>query len=147
MAGEFSFGQLKLLEFAMALMVRPRMLLLDEPTVGINPTLINGVIERLQRANREFGVTLFVIVHNMRVIMTLAEHIHCLAHGRLLASGPPCRGIATVEAETERSEGHAPVERVRFDLPRVHGQGLGTVRGAEPTAGSSLDLGNYVTDN
>ena len=60
-----------------------------EPTAGINPTLINGVIERLQRANREFGVTLFVIEHNMRVIMSLAEHIHCLAHGRLLASGPP----------------------------------------------------------
>ena len=53
------------------------------------PTLINGVIERLQRANREFGVTLFVIEHNMRVIMSLAEHIHCLDHGRLLASGPP----------------------------------------------------------
>ena len=89
MAGELSFGQRKLLELAMALMVRPRMLLLDEPTAGINPTLINGVIERLQRANREFGVTLFVIEHNMRVIMNLAEHIHCLAHGRLLASGPP----------------------------------------------------------
>ena len=89
MAGELSFGQRKLLELAMALMVRPRMLLLDEPTAGINPTLINGVIERLQRANREFGVTLFVIEHNMRVIMSLAEHIHCLAHGKLLASGPP----------------------------------------------------------
>ena len=88
-AGELSFGQRKLLELAMALMVRPRMLLLDEPTAGINPTLINGVIERLQRANSEFGVTLLVIEHNMRVIMTLAEHIHCLAHGRLLASGSP----------------------------------------------------------
>ena len=89
MAGELSFGRRKLLEFAMALMVRPRMLLLDEPTAGIKPTPINGVIERLQRANREFGVTLFVIGHNMRVIMSLAKHIHCLAHGRLLASGPP----------------------------------------------------------
>ena len=82
MAGEFSFGQRKLLELAMALTMRPRMLLLDEPTAGINPTLINGVIECLQRANREFGVTLFVIVHNMRVIMSLA-------HGKLLANGPP----------------------------------------------------------
>ena len=89
MAGELSFGQYKPLEFAMALMVRPRMLLLDEPTAGITPTLINGVIERLQRANRKFGVTLFVIEHNIRVIMSLAEHIHCFAHGRLLASGPP----------------------------------------------------------
>ena len=89
MAGELSFGQRKLLELAMTLMVRPRMLLLDEPTAGINPTLINGVIERLRRANRKFSVTLFVIEHNIQVIMSLAEHIHCLAHGRLLASGPP----------------------------------------------------------
>ena len=89
MAGELSFGQRKLLELAMALMVRPRMLLLDEPTAGIDPTLINGVIERLQRANSELGVTLLVIEHNMRVIMSLAERIHCLARGRLLASGSP----------------------------------------------------------
>ena len=89
MAGELSFGHRKLLELAIALMVRPRMLLLEEPTAGINPTPINGVIERLQCANREFGITLFVIEYNMCVIMSLAEHIHCLAHGRLLASGPP----------------------------------------------------------
>jgi len=88
-AGELSFGQQKLLEFAMALMNEPKVLLLDEPTAGINPTLINGLIDRLKRANQEFGVTLFVIEHNMRVIMNLADHIYCLAHGELLAEGPP----------------------------------------------------------
>jgi len=88
-AGDLSFGQQKLLEFAMALMVKPKMLLLDEPTAGINPTLINGLIERLKRANEDLGITLFVIEHNMRVIMNLAQHIHCLAHGELLASGTP----------------------------------------------------------
>ena len=88
-AGSLSFGQQKLLEFAMALMFRPRMLLLDEPTAGINPTLINGMIDRLLRANAEMGVTLLVIEHNMRVIMNLATHIYCLAHGRLLAAGTP----------------------------------------------------------
>ena len=46
-AGELSFGQQKLLELAMALMNEPKMLLLDEPTAGINPTLINGIIDRL----------------------------------------------------------------------------------------------------
>ncbi|MBZ0216428.1 MAG: ABC transporter ATP-binding protein [Fimbriimonadaceae bacterium] len=88
-AGELSFGQQKLLEFAMALMNRPKMLMLDEPTAGINPTLINGLIDRLHRANDEFGITLFVIEHNMRVIMNLADHIYCLAHGELLAEGKP----------------------------------------------------------
>ena len=89
LAGDMSFGQQKLLEFAMALMNDPKVLLLDEPTAGINPTLINGLIDRLKRANEEFGITLFVIEHNMRVIMNLAEHIYCLAHGELLAEGPP----------------------------------------------------------
>jgi branched-chain amino acid transport system ATP-binding protein len=88
-AGSLSFGQQKLLEFAMALMNRPKMLLLDEPTAGINPTLINGLLERLKRVNADLGITLFVIEHNMRVIMNLAEHIYCLAHGELLAEGPP----------------------------------------------------------
>lgn len=88
-AGSLSFGQQKLLEFAMALMNEPTALLLDEPTAGINPTLINGLIDRLKRANTEFGITLFVIEHNMRVIMNLAEKIYCLAHGQLLAEGKP----------------------------------------------------------
>ncbi len=88
-SGDLSFGQQKLLEFAMALMNEPKTLLLDEPTAGINPTLINGLIDRLKRANEEFGITLFVIEHNMRVIMNLAERIYCLAHGELLAEGTP----------------------------------------------------------
>ncbi len=89
MAGDLSFGQQKLLEFAMALMNEPKLLLLDEPTAGINPTLINALIERLKRTNADLGITLFIIEHNMRAIMNLAEHIYCLAHGHLLPSGPP----------------------------------------------------------
>ena len=88
-SGDLSFGQQKLLEFAMALMNGPKALLLDEPTAGINPTLINGLIDRLKRANAEFGITLFVIEHNMRVIMNLASHIYCMSHGELLAEGSP----------------------------------------------------------
>jgi branched-chain amino acid transport system ATP-binding protein len=88
-SGSLSFGQQKLLEFAMALMNEPKVLLLDEPTAGINPTLINGLIDRLKKANSEFGITLLIIEHNMRVIMNMADHVYCLAHGKLLASGPP----------------------------------------------------------
>ena len=88
-AGDLSFGQQKLLELAMALMNEPKMLLLDEPTAGINPTLINGIIDRLIKVNKEFGITLLVIEHNMRVIMNLAQIIFCLAHGRLIADGSP----------------------------------------------------------
>ncbi len=88
-SGSLSFGQQKLLEFAMALMNEPTVLLLDEPTAGINPTLINGLIDRLKLANSEFGITLFIIEHNMRVIMNMADTIYCLAHGEMLASGAP----------------------------------------------------------
>jgi len=88
-SGDLSFGQQKLLEFAMALMNDPEVLLLDEPTAGINPTLINGLIDRLKRANTDFGITLFVIEHNMRVVMNLADSIYCLAHGEMLAHGTP----------------------------------------------------------
>ena len=88
-AGDLSFGQQKLLELAMALMNEPKMLLLDEPTAGINPTLINGIIDRLIKVNKEFGITLLVIEHNMKVIMQLAQSIFCLAHGEMLAEGTP----------------------------------------------------------
>ena len=89
LAGSLSFGQQKLLEFAMALMGNPRLLLLDEPTAGINPTLINGLVDRLRRAREALGITLLVIEHNMRVMMNLAEHIYCMAHGGILAEGKP----------------------------------------------------------
>jgi len=88
-AGDLSFGQQKLLELAMALMNEPKMLLLDEPTAGINPTLINGIIDRLIKINKDYGITLLVIEHNMKVIMSLAQRIFCLAHGKLLAEGSP----------------------------------------------------------
>ena len=88
-AGSLSFGQQKLLEFAMALMGGPRLLLLDEPTAGINPTLINGLVDRLRRAREALGITLLVIEHNMRVMMNLAEHIYCMARGEVLAEGKP----------------------------------------------------------
>jgi branched-chain amino acid transport system ATP-binding protein len=89
LAGDLSFGQQKLLELAMALVNDPELLLLDEPTAGINPVLIENLIDRLKAANKERGLTLLVIEHNMPVIMGLAEHIYCLAHGKLLAEGPP----------------------------------------------------------
>ncbi len=91
LAGELSFGQQKLLELAMALMNAPRLLLLDEPTAGINPVMIGKLVALLRQVNTESGVTLLVIEHNMRVVADLAGYVYCLAHGALLAEGEPDR--------------------------------------------------------
>ena len=73
----------------MALMSRPKLLLLDEPTAGVNPAMVPEVVERLRRANAELGVTLLFIEHNMRRHPGPGRQVHCLARGRLLASGTP----------------------------------------------------------
>jgi ABC-type branched-subunit amino acid transport system ATPase component len=89
LAGTMSFGQQRLLELAMVLMSEPKLLLLDEPTAGINPSAIKTVIERLRAVSRTFGIGLVVIEHNMPVIMELADRIYCLTRGRVLAEGRP----------------------------------------------------------
>lgn len=89
LAGELSYGQRKLLELAMALMSRPKMLLLDEPTAGVSPAMVPEVVQRLRRANRDLGITVLFIEHNMQVVAALARQVHCLVQGRLLASGTP----------------------------------------------------------
>ncbi|WP_366519070.1 ABC transporter ATP-binding protein [uncultured Thermosynechococcus sp.] len=87
-AGALSGGQRKLLEMARVMMHRPRMVLLDEPAAGVNPTLINQICEHIVRWNQE-GVTFLIIEHNMDVVMSLCQHIWVLAEGRNLVDGPP----------------------------------------------------------
>ena len=66
-AGNLSGGQQKLLQFASMLMPEPKLILLDEPMAGINPMLIERVVESIRIANRELGVTFLVIEHNIDV--------------------------------------------------------------------------------
>ena len=73
----------------MALMSGPKMLLLDEPSAGINPGQMGGMEDWLSRARKTLGITFLVIEHNMRVVSALADRIYCLAHGKLLAEGSP----------------------------------------------------------
>jgi neutral amino acid transport system ATP-binding protein len=87
-AGALSGGQRKLLELARTLMVRPKLILLDEPAAGVNPTLINQLCDQITRLNRQ-GLTFLVIEHNMDVIMSLCDRVWVLAEGRNLANGTP----------------------------------------------------------
>ncbi|OKH11426.1 ABC transporter ATP-binding protein [[Limnothrix rosea] IAM M-220] len=87
-AGALSGGQRKLLEIARAMMSDPKLILLDEPAAGVNPTLINQICEHIVRWNSE-GISFLVIEHNMDVIMTLCHHVWVLAEGTNLADGTP----------------------------------------------------------
>ncbi|MCL1475289.1 ABC transporter ATP-binding protein [Argonema antarcticum] len=87
-AGALSGGQRKLLEMARALMTDPKLILLDEPAAGVNPTLINQICDRIVTWNRE-GMTFLIIEHNMDVIMSLCDRVWVLAEGRNLADGTP----------------------------------------------------------
>lgn len=87
-AGGLSGGQRKLLEMGRALMTDPKLILLDEPAAGVNPSLINQICDRIQEWNRS-GMTFLIIEHNMDVIMSLCDRVWVLAEGRNLAAGTP----------------------------------------------------------
>ncbi|MCV9999320.1 ABC transporter ATP-binding protein [Pararhizobium sp. YC-54] len=88
LAVRLSGGQKKLLELARCLMAKPKMLLLDEPTAGVNPTLIRHLMSVLRKVH-ESGVTLLIIEHNMTVIMELCERVIVMDRGRVIAAGTP----------------------------------------------------------
>ncbi len=88
-AGALSYGQQKLLDAAMAFMAGPRLVLLDEPAGGVNPTMLAGLRERLRAINAAEKATFVVIEHNMEFVMALCTRILVLAEGRIIAAGPP----------------------------------------------------------
>lgn len=88
-AGALSYGQQKLLDVAMAFMAGPRLVLLDEPAGGVNPTMLEGLRERLRALNTTEKATFVVIEHNMEFVMALCTRILVLAEGRIIAEGAP----------------------------------------------------------
>jgi branched-chain amino acid transport system ATP-binding protein len=88
-AGTLSGGQRKLLELARALMTKPRLVLLDEPMAGINPTLGRRLLDHMQRLRAEDGVTFLFIEHDMEVVMNHSDRVIVMAEGRVIADGAP----------------------------------------------------------
>ena len=87
-ASELSYGQQRLLELATVLMGEPDLLLLDEPTAGVNPVLIDRLLARLREINTR-GTTIVLIEHNMEAVMGLSSRMYALAMGRIIAEGTP----------------------------------------------------------
>jgi branched-chain amino acid transport system ATP-binding protein len=87
-AGILSYGQRKLLALAGALMTEPKIILLDEPVAGVNPTMIRLIEQAIGRINQA-GIALLIVEHNVEFIMALCRRVIVLDAGRLLAEGPP----------------------------------------------------------
>ncbi len=100
-AAVLSGGQRKLLELARVLMADPQVLLLDEPAAGVNPSLLELIIDRVQSLHRQ-GRTILLIEHNMDIVARLCDRVVVMAEGRLLAEGTP----ADVLSRTEVAEAY-----------------------------------------
>jgi len=88
-AGSLSYGQQKLIDIAMAFMPAPRLVLLDEPCAGVNPSLVDQLRELLGEFNKKQRGSFVVIEHNMDFVMKLCPHVVCMVEGKVLAEGPP----------------------------------------------------------
>jgi branched-chain amino acid transport system ATP-binding protein len=88
-AGRLSYGQQKLIDIAMAFMPAPRLVLLDEPCAGVNPSLVEQLRELLLSLNKAQGGSFVVIEHNMDFIMRLCPRVICMVEGKVLAEGRP----------------------------------------------------------
>jgi len=87
--GNLSYAEQKMVELARALMTDPDLVLLDEPTSGINPSLINQILDYIRKLRDEQGKTFLVVEHDMRVIMNLCDRIAVLNYGEKIAEGTP----------------------------------------------------------
>lgn len=88
-AGNLSGGQQKLIQFASMLMPEPKLILLDEPMAGINPKIIERVVETILYANKALGVSFMVIEHNIDVVTSICQRVIVLDQGSKLMEGAP----------------------------------------------------------
>lgn len=87
-AGNLSGGQRKLLEVGRALMADPDILLLDEPMAGVNPTLTQDILEKIETL-RDQGITFLIVEHDIEMIMNTCDRVIGMHNGRVLTAGPP----------------------------------------------------------
>jgi branched-chain amino acid transport system ATP-binding protein len=89
LAGSLPYGAQRRVEIARALASQPRLLLLDEPAAGMNPSESEDALLLFRRIRDELGVTILLIEHDMKVVMNISEHIYVMDHGEQIAEGTP----------------------------------------------------------
>lgn len=111
-AGTLSGGQRKLLEMARGLMVQPKMIMLDEPMAGVNPALVQSLLQHIIDL-RDEGMTVCFVEHDMDMVMGISDWIVCLAEGEIIAEGRPNEigaNHAVIDAYLGKEHGTAPAE-------------------------------------
>jgi branched-chain amino acid transport system ATP-binding protein len=87
-AGTLSGGEQQMLAVGRALMLRPRLMLLDEPSFGLAPLIVEELFEILRQLNRELGVAMLIVEQNAALALDLADHAYLLETGRIVMAGP-----------------------------------------------------------
>src|SRR2546426_98535 len=87
-AGEIRFGEQQMRAVARALMLRPRLLLLDEPSLGLAPLVVREIFRIVRAINREERVSVLLVEQNVATALDLADHAYLLETGRVVVSGP-----------------------------------------------------------
>jgi branched-chain amino acid transport system ATP-binding protein len=88
LASTLPYGELRLLEVAVALAAKPKLLLLDEPVSGMNPAETASFMKLLAKI-RALGIAILLVEHDMKMVMGVSDRVICLNHGRIIASGAP----------------------------------------------------------
>jgi len=86
---KLSGGQLKLLEIGRALMANAKMIIMDEPIAGVNPTLAHEIFQRIQEIRDKLGVTFLIIEHRLDIALKYVDYVYAMARGRVISEGPP----------------------------------------------------------
>jgi branched-chain amino acid transport system ATP-binding protein len=89
LAGSLPYGEQRRLEIARALATKPRLLLLDEPAAGMNPSEVHTLMELISFIRERFGLSILLIEHQMKVVMGICEHIVVMDFGEIIATGTP----------------------------------------------------------
>ena len=88
-SGKLSGGEKQMLSLGRALIINPKMLLMDEPSLGLSPKLVKFMMGHIRKINREFGVTVLIVEQKVREVLEICHHIYSIKLGKIAYSGKP----------------------------------------------------------
>ena len=133
LAGTYSGGMVRRLELAQALVNQPSLLILDEPTVGLDPVLRDGVWAQVTSMQQEFGMTVLLTTHYMEEADVLCDRVALMHHGRLRAVGTPAELKAEVGPQASLEDVFRQHAGSGLDEAAAHA-GLGEIRAGRKAA-------------